>query len=354
MKILFTGKYDPLYNRTRILIEGLQSFPEVSVSFYDYPGRLKVNPLKLARACREADVLFLPSFTHLDVPFIKAISRKPVIFDPLISRYLTKVFDYKKVWKYSPRALKNFLKDKISMSLADRVLCDTEAHKHYFQSVIGIPADKLKVLPVGVNTEAFHPGPATEPAAKGKFIIGFYGSFIPLQGTGIIVETARLLQEYKDLHFQLIGDGFEFSKVKNRALNKYKLDNISFTGWADYHALSEKIRAFDIALGIFGETLKADLVIPNKIYHYASMQKAIVTKDTPAIREIFEDDVDILLSANDPGDIARKILLLKANPALRERIARNGYNKITKTYNHREIARRLISIAEDLLGTGHP
>lgn len=350
MKILFAGKYDPLYNRTKVIIDGLKLFPEIDLSFYQYSARTKLNPFRFVRLAKEADVIFLPSFTHQDVPLINALTKKPIIFDPLISRYLTKVFDYKKVSRYSPRAFKNFLKDKLPMSMADIVLCDTHAHKHYFQSVIGIPSQKLRVLPVGVNTDEFHPVASADSVQReDNFTVGFYGSFVPLQGTKAIVETAKSLQEYTDIHFYLIGDGFEYNEVKKLALEEYKLNNISFPGWIDYAHLSEQIGTFDIALGIFGNTLKADLVIPNKIYHYASLQKAIVTKDSPAIREIFKDNTDILLCDIDPQAIAQKILLLKNDANLRKFIAQNCYEKISKSYNHKEIARQLIHIATELL-----
>lgn len=345
MKILFIGKFDPDYNRTKIIIDGLKHFKQAEVSFYNYTKDSKYNLFKISEACKKTDLIFLPSFTHLNVPLIRTISNKPLIFDPLISRYLTKVFDYKKVKRHSPRAYKNFLKDKISMRMADIVLCDTQAHKNYFLSTIGIPESKLKILPVGVNTEAFYPLPGNGNA---EFTVGFYGSFIPLHGTRVIAEAAKLLQG-EPVHFKLLGTGFEFEKVKDLAWNTYRLSNIDFTGWIRYSDLLQQIHTFDIALGIFGDTLKTDLVIPNKIYHYAAVKKAIITKDTPAIREIFENDKNILLCNNTPEDLAEKIILLKNNPALKERIAQAGYEKIIEAYNHKEIAGRFLEIATSLL-----
>ncbi|SFD11402.1 Glycosyltransferase involved in cell wall bisynthesis [Chitinophaga sp. CF118] len=348
MKILVAGKFDPAYNRTKIILDGLLAQPGVSLSFYNYKEKNKLHLPALRKACQQADVIFLPSFTHLNVPLIKWLSGKPVIFDPLISRYLTKVFDYKQVSKYSPRALKNFLKDKISMSMADLVLCDTQAHLQYFHKTIGIPLNKLQILPVGVNTDDFKPSPGQRN--NNVFIAGFYGGFIPLQGTKMIVETANYLRKHTDIHFRLIGNGFEYNTMKKLA-DDYQLTNISFPGWVDYNKLAEEVNAFDLCLGIFGETQKADVVIPNKIFHYASLKKAIITKDTPAIREIFEDGSDILLSENNAAAIAEKILLLKNDPALRTKIAANCYEKITTSYNHLAIGKKFLAMATKLLSS---
>lgn len=346
MKILFAGKFDRAYNRTQVLLDGLRTIPGVELSFYNYKEEaFRIGKLK--KAIQAADVVFLPSFTHGNVALVKLLAgKKPVIFDPLISRYLTKVFDYKQVSRYSIRAYKNYLKDRISMKMADLVVCDTESHRQYFHEAIGIPLAKMRVLEVGVNTDEFRPMPA--PHEAGKFVVGFYGGFIPLQGAQHIVMAAKELVGHADIEFRLIGNGFEFEKIK-RIIADHHLHNVQLLGWVAYKDLSQAINEFDICLGIFGDTHKADLVVPNKVYHYAAIQKAIISKDTPAIRSIFTQNESMLLTSTAAADIAAAILRLKQDAALREKIAANGYRIITTQYNHRIMAQKLVDMAEGLL-----
>ena len=173
------------------------------------------------------------------------------------------------------------------------------------------------------------------------FEVGFYGGFIPLQGVSHIVEAAQILQNEKDIHFNLIGTGFELEKIK-LLVQKKKLKNISFLGWIEYDQLPSKINAFDICLGIFGDTPKADLVIPNKVYHYAALQKCVVTKETPAIKEVFTDKKNIILTDNNPKAIAEKILFLKTNKPLADKLACAAHNLIQQEYNENKIAERFI------------
>ncbi|MFY0255063.1 glycosyltransferase [Chitinophaga sp. 30R24] len=350
MNILFAGKFEAGYNRTKVILDGLEQLPGIQVSFYNFRERSKWNLFALRKACADADIIFLPSFTHKDVAWIKFFTRTPVIFDPLISRYLTKVFDYKQVKKRSLRGYKNFLKDKVAMHKADVVLCDTAAHRNYFHQTFQVPLSKLQVVEVGVNTTAFHPN-TTAGRTQQPFTVGFYGGFIPLQGTRYIIEAANILKNHTDIRFHLIGEGFEYKQMRHLAEVTYGLQHITFSGWCKYDVLNEAINQFDICLGIFGDGLKADLVIPNKIYHYAALQKAIITKDTPAIHEIFMPNKNIVLTKNDPQEIADQILRLKANAVQRESIAQMGYEIITNTYNHKVIAQKVVDIAQMLLST---
>jgi glycosyltransferase involved in cell wall biosynthesis len=335
MKILVTGKYEPAYNRNHVLIRGLEC-QGVDILEFPYLKRDKQTRKKIKELAGSCDIIFLPSFTHLDVPFVRRISEKPIVFDPLISRYLSKVFDYKTVWKYSPRALKNYLKDLRAFRRSDLILADTESHKEYYINRFNIEPSKISIVHVGVHTKDFHPL-NTDRKSGNKIIVGFYGSFIPLHGIDKIIAAAKLLESRKNLEFRIFGNGPGFEKIREQTL-KLELKNAILEGWIDYKSMNAAINDMDICLGIFGESLKAQLVIPNKIYHYAACKKPIITADTKGIREIFEDGKNIFLSGNDARSIAKSIEILADSPALRLSIGENGYQLVTRDYNEKRIA----------------
>ncbi len=145
---------------------------------------------------------------------------------------------------------------------------------------------------------------------KQKFKIGFYGSYIPLHGIDKIVAAARLLEEHKDMIFEIVGSGFTEKKIKQQ-FEKAPSNNLVFKEWVDYTKLNETINAFDICLGIFGDTIKTEVVVPNKVYHYAACGKCIITKNTPAIKEVFVDQQNIILTDGSAEDLAEKIMQMK-------------------------------------------
>lgn len=343
LKVLATGVYDPGYNRNRVLVSGLRKLG-VEVVEYPYASRRTADTEALHAFARDVQLVYLPPFTHADVSFVKNLVSKPLVFDPLISKYLTKVHDYQAVWKYSPRGMKNYLKDKLALNVADFVLCDTEHHKEYFAETFKVPLEKMAVLPVGFVEDDFQP----IDVRRGDriFRVGFYGSFVPLQGIRKIVEAARLLRDDPSIRFEIIGKGNEYDAVYRLAKEEYALDNLVFYGLLPYAQLSERLNAFDVCLGIFGDSLKAEIVVPNKVYHYAAVRKPIITKDSPGIREVFTNGKDIRLVANSPQAIVDAILELKDNLPLRSRLAENAHKTVCSSYTDRKIAETFLSILD--------
>ena len=345
MTILFCGKFDPDYNRTRIIINGLRK-KGVEVLIYNYPKKRKADKSILRELLDRADYVFLPSFTHTDLPFIKKQTDKAIIFDPLISRYLSKVFDYQTINKNSPRAYKNYLKDSRSLKNADLIISDTLAHKNYFVEKFGIDPEKIRVVHIGVMTEDFFPIKIKRKLSK-KLSVGFYGSFIPLHGIDIILQAAKILENDQDIEFKLIGDGVLMSEMKALS-EKLGLQNTEFTGLIPYQELNEEINKFDIALGIFGSSLKAKLVIPNKIFHYAACEKPVISMSSDAMREIFCHNKNIFLVENTAPELANAILKLK-DPEIRKKISTDARKLVTDQYNDTKIAGKILDFIEERL-----
>ncbi len=332
--ILVAGKRKLSYNRTQVLIKGLEKLPEVELKTYEFGEKTKETGKKLSELAQNVDYIFVPAFRHKDVAFVKKYTNKKIIFDPLISNYLTKVIDYKHWWK----APLKYLSDVVPMRNCDVLIADTQQHKNYFVQKFRIPASKIVVVPVGVILEDFM---LENQPVNDKFRVGFYGSFVPLQGVDKIVQTALELKNHNDITFDLIGGGI--TDIAREMAKKYKLTNVNFYGWFDYTKLIEKINTFDVCLGIFGNSVKADFVIPNKIFHYAALKKPIITKDTAGIREIFDGKNDVFLIPNDPQKIANAILELKNNKTKRNEMSENCFSIVAQNYNEVEIAKRLVN-----------
>lgn len=340
MKILFAGKSKLDYNRVKVIKAGLAQLKDVQVIEFKIVKGNAENLNKLKQLSNEVDFIYIPPMRHSDVSYVKKHTSKPIVFDPLISKYLTKA-DYGQFWKLP---VKYYL-DKIPFTKADILLSDTNAHRSYFIEKFKLNAQKVHTLYIGADTQTFYKQ-EKETQEGNKLVVGFYGSFIPLQGTDKIAETANELRDRKDIFFEIIGNGYTFNKAKALA-KKWKLTNIHFHGKVSYEELSPLINTFDICLGIFGDSKKSDMVIPNKVYHYASIGKCILSKDTHGIKELFTENKNIVLCENLPKVMAKKITDLKENPEQIKKIGLAAEKLLRTDYNEVEVAKRFLSILKE-------
>jgi len=362
MRVCFFGGYNPKYTRNVIVEQGLtkngveivecQTKPKFKF-WLRYPI-LFFQHLKFF--LKKYDLIFVPSFRHKDVPlakFLGLLTNRPVVFDPLISRYENKVMDQKKVTPYSLQAKYNFKIDKTSFKLADAVLADTFAHADYYAGNFGIDKNKFFRVPVGVpdelssGLEALLEG---ESKKGSNFLVQFYGSYLPLHGIEHIIKAASMAEtKDKTIVFELIGSGLTFPMVKALA-EKLQSRNIVFRDWVPFSKLAEVVSRADICLGIFGDTEAALRVVPNKVFQCLSLKKPVITERSQAILEFFVDRENILLcEPANPKSLAEAILVLKNDERLRRKIAENGYELIRKNFTSELIGRQVKEIFSRVL-----
>jgi glycosyltransferase involved in cell wall biosynthesis len=327
------GGYDPAYPRTDVIIRGLES-QQIDISHRHVEwGPPYKRAWRLKKLLRDSpvvsDIVMVPAMCHHEVPVVRKATRKPLVFDPLFSRYMTRIQDYRSAGKFSIHALGNYLIDRKSMRLADAVLADTQAHREYYCTKFGISPNKVHTVYVGCNTDDFFP---VEKPDNPVLKVGFYGCFNPLQGADIIAKAALLLKDRRDIAFEMVGEGYTSGQVKD-IVKSEGMTNIRFYGKVKYSELPGIINSWDVCLGIFGSTIKAQMVIPNKVFHYAGCGRPVITMDTPAIREIFTSNENIVLCKNSAESLAGAIEALCSDKPSRGTIGNKGRELIAAKYS---------------------
>ena len=180
---------------------------------------------------------------------------------------MTKVLDYGERWKGPHK----YLVDWLAFYWPDMLIWDTITHMDYLRKKYNLKKPMAPIY-IGADTSLFYPLSQVE---NDKTTVGFYGSFNPLQGIDKIVEAAHILRDIPSIQFKIIGQGSTYKKVKSLA-NQLQTKNIEFIPSVSFDQLNSEINKFDICLGVFGESKKTDVVIPNKIFHYAAARKCII------------------------------------------------------------------------------
>lgn len=330
MRIAFFGGFDPSYPRVRVFREGFES---QGIEVRDLP-----TLGAWAARGRGVDALLVPAFGHRDVPLARALGRLagiPVLFDPLVSRWDTQVGDLGRVRRGGFTAARLAWSDRLSLGLADLVLCDTWEHADLFGARFGVPRPKMARVPVGADLATFERGAARAAAAGAgaaaapspPLEVVYVGGFLPLHGVETIVAAASLLEARRGpgfARFTLAGAGMLAHRTARDAAAA-GLRSLRMTGRLPYDRAMELLAGADLALGIFGAGAKAGRVVPHKVFQSLALSVPTVTRRSAAIAEFFRDREHLaLVPAADAAALAGAIESLAADRAARERMGAAG------------------------------
>ncbi|MFH1744862.1 MAG: glycosyltransferase [bacterium] len=345
MKICYFGNYLPDYIRNRVIIKGLKENKVDLIECHTKEIGLKkyFDLLKMHKDISgKYDLMIIGSHdaSRLLVALAKFLTKKPIVWDAHYSIYDSWVYDRKLISPKSFKAKYYWFLDWLGCTSADKILLDTDEHIQYFVDTFKIKKEKFIRVLVGADDKMFFPKAGNNTG--GKFIIEFHGKYIPLQGIEYIIEAAKILEKDNDIIFNIIGKGQTYAKIMELSRD-LDVRNINFIDRVPYEEIPDYISQASVCFGIFGNTKKTLRVIPNKIYESMAMAKAIITADTPAIKELFVNRENILFcKVADGKSLAEKILELKNNQELRDKIAKGAYKLFKERCTPRLLAAELL------------
>ena len=254
---------------------------------------------------------------------MRLFTNKPIVFDFYLSIYDMMCNDRK---VYSPDSFLGKLTywiEKKSLEKADYVIVDTNKLIESLSNMYGVSPDKFVRVPLTINEENVVKKEVER--YKEEFTVLYVGSYIPLHGTEVIIEAARILQEQdEELFFLMIGQGPDHAKCKELA-EKYHLKNIEFKGFMTLEELNYYYNAADINLGLFSTGERANSVVLNKTNDSFRVGKPHLTLETDAMKEAFSDNEDIFYTKDDsPETLANRIIEIKNDKALLEKVGENA------------------------------
>lgn len=323
--ICFFGIYDPGYARNRVLMQGFKENGWRVIECRADPRRFRGlrKYLELIRGWRRVrgepiDLVMVAFPGHTVMPLARLLWGRHTVFDAFLSLYDSNVHDRKVHAPGSVAARLDWVWDWLACRLAAHVLLDTEAHITYFVETFKLPRAKFIRAWIGADSRIFSPRHAAPPAT---FTVHFHGTFIPLQGIEYILDAAHELRD-EGIRFRIVGSGQESTAVAAKAA-ALALTNVEFVGLVPFEEIPTLITAAHVALGIFGNTAKTTRVIPNKVFEQLAMGAAVITADTPAVRELeaYGELPMLLVPPADGAALAAAIRTLKADPARRAHLA---------------------------------
>lgn len=207
---------------------------------------------------------------------------------------------------------------------------------------LGIPAEKISVLPMGVDFAARFA--AKELTVRDGLL--FVGRLIPVKGCAILLKAfSQLSKLHHELRLTIVGDGPE-----RPALEQY----------VTQHALSGKVRF----LGAVANDKLGDYYRRASIVVMPSLQEglglvavealgsgcALVAHDLPALRDVVRDkETGLLVPIDDASALYTAIESLVNQPSLRERLAQAGRLEVLSRFDWSIISDGYSAILSELV-----
>lgn len=285
---------------------------------------------------------------HIDLLVIvlfARVRRVPIIWDLFIPLHETIVEDRRMLDGRSilARLLHRF--EGFCTGLPRMIITDTAAHARFLESEFSLDSGTVGVVLVG-SESPFRPL-GHRRAGNAELSVAFYGQCIPLHGLETIVEAAALLERRGEpIRWRIVGSGQEERRIDELVAER-KLRSVERLRWVAYEELPALIADADVCLGIFGTSGKASRVIPNKVFQCLACRRPLITRDSPAIRELVPEPSTLIrfVPAGDAVALAEAVLSIRSALASAPR----SESETFPLFDVRAVAAQLEAVFRDVI-----
>ncbi|HKS09413.1 MAG TPA: glycosyltransferase family 4 protein [Pyrinomonadaceae bacterium] len=226
----------------------------------------------------------------------------------------------------------------------DLFLSVSEYYAGFMPRFLGIPAEKIKVVPLGINPDGFQ---LREPNASGSFTVGFFGRVAPEKGLHVLAEAYRLLRESGDLpQARLEAAGYMAADCKpylagvEAMLRKANLgDEFNYRGVLDR---ADKI-AFLRQLDVMSMPATYDEPKGASLLEAMACGVPLVQPRRGGFTEVVEKTGGgLLVKPDDPEALAEGIREIYRNKQLAAELSAQGFRGVRQHYTAAQMADKLM------------
>jgi len=308
-------------------------------------------------------LFFLP-YKKLPKPDVIILS--PMATFPVLPTYiLTKrfrakfIFEVKDIWPltlielggYSPKHPLIVLMrwcEIFALRNADIIVSVLSNYGEYLKDN-GINRDFV-YIPNGVNLEELNNIEDLSENIKrlipeDKFIVGYVGTVGIANALDVLIETAHILKNHKDIVFVIVGDGQEKENLI-RMVKEMNLENVIFIPSIPKRQVQAMLKLFDVCyIGWRKCKIYKYGVSPNKIFDYMYSGKPVIHAISTKNDIISKANCGISVEAENPEAIADAIIKLKnMDYEEREKLGLRGREYVINNHSYEFLAKKILEV----------
>lgn len=218
-----------------------------------------------------------------------------------------------------------------------------------------VPRNKIEIIPNFVDIDDLFPLPKDNDFSKAhrltdKFVVSYAGNMGPAQDLDTFVDAAVLLQARSDIHFLMVGNGIQQSKMKQR-LESLNLPNFTILPYQPYSLMLQIYAASDLCLVPQSANI-SDVAVPSKVYRIMACARPVLAS-TPAGSDLAnlvgEGNCGIISDAGSADSMANAIHTIFIARQRVETLGENGRQHVTQHYSRTSISKKYAELINKVL-----
>jgi sugar transferase (PEP-CTERM/EpsH1 system associated) len=243
--------------------------------------------------------------------------------------------------------------NRLTSPLADRIICVSHAIATYATQVIGIPADKLVVIPNGIDLEKYTNLPSQNQARtrfglpQKEFIIGAIGRLHPVKGYSTLLQAfIQIARERLQTHLLFVGEGPDRQKLAAQAARA---------------GLSERVTFLENQVDIPGLLPGLDVLAMPSLHEglgivaieaMAAGLPVVGTRVGGIPEVVIDGESGLLTPPSDAQALAEALLRLINDPDLRKRLGLAGRAHVYAHFSQQTVLLKTENLFSELLSKG--
>jgi glycosyltransferase involved in cell wall biosynthesis len=235
-------------------------------------------------------------------------------------------------------------------SESKRVVCCSRFMAEQVNKVLGVPYEKIRVIPNGIDPSIFTNLKGVEEvrsrfAERGERLVLFVGRLVVEKGVLVLLEAIPRVLQRVDAKFVIAGDGYLRGEVVKRVAESGLGGKVHVTGYLDTDTLRRLFLAADVCV-------IPSLYEPFGIVALEAMAAGcpVVASDTGGLSEIIEHEkTGVKVYPNNPDSLAWGILRVLESKDLVELLKKNMREKVEREYKWSTIAQATKAVYEEAL-----
>jgi len=275
-----------------------------------------------------------PLKQELNVPIVCTLQGEDLFLDGLQEPYRREALD--------------LIREQIEH--VDSFLSVSEYYARFMPGYLGIPAEKIRVVPLGINPQGFD----LRERNRGPFTIGFLGRIAPEKGLHVLADAYRIMRKSGELpEGRLEAAGYMAADCRSYLEDIQKrLKDAGLEAEFQYRGVIDRTEKIAFLRRLDVMSLPATYDEPKGVSLLEAMACGVplVQPRRGAFTEIVENtDGGLLVQPDDSESLAAGILKIAKDRQLAEELSANGFRGVREHYTAANMADCVLEAYESVI-----